>query len=103
MGTTSTNGTPPAGIGRKKTEELTPDEKNKLDGYYVRLRYNDEPVTVPGCRIPGNHLEGDESFCTLSAFKAIVDKYTPTNWKEQCRANLDRPATATGIVEPAGY
>lgn len=58
-------GTPPFGIGRKKTEELTPAEKNKLEGYYVRLRYNDEPVTVPGCRIPGNHLEGDESFCTL--------------------------------------
>jgi acid phosphatase len=38
-----------------------------------------------------------------SAFKAIVDKYTPTNWKEQCRANLDQPATATGNVEPAGY
>jgi acid phosphatase len=65
MGSSLPNGTPPAGIGRKKTEELTPDEKNKLDGYYVRLRYNDEPVTVPGCRIPGNHLEGDESFCTL--------------------------------------
>ena len=54
-----------AGIGRKPTAELTPGEKGKLDGYYVRIRYNDEPVTVPACRLPGNHLEGDESFCTL--------------------------------------
>jgi len=53
------------GIGRTPTPELTPEEKKKLDGYYVRLRYNDEPVTIPGCKLPGNHLEGDESFCTL--------------------------------------
>ena len=58
-------GTPPPGIGRKKTETLTPEEKAKLEGYYVRIRYNDEVVSVPGCRAPGKHLEGDESFCTL--------------------------------------
>jgi acid phosphatase len=55
----------PAGIGRRPTPALTGGEKNKLDGYYVRIRYNDEPVTVPACKLPGNHLEGDESFCTL--------------------------------------
>lgn len=55
----------PDDIGRRPTEELTPAEIQKLDGYYVRLRYNDEPVTIPGCKAPGNHLEGDESFCTL--------------------------------------
>lgn len=54
-----------SGIGRRPTTDLTPAEKGKLDGYYVRIRYNDEPVTVPACRLPGNHLEGDESFCTL--------------------------------------
>jgi acid phosphatase len=58
-------GTPPPGIGRKKMEELAPEEKEKLEGYYVRIRYNDEVVSVPGCRAPGKHLEGDESFCTL--------------------------------------
>ena len=57
-----------AGIGRRPTEKLTPDERSKLEGYYVRLRYNDEPVTIPGCKLPGNHLEGDESFCTLVSF-----------------------------------
>lgn len=62
---TKPGSSPAGGIGRKKSEDLTPDERAKLDGFYVRLRYNDEVVTVPGCKAPGKHLEGDESFCTL--------------------------------------
>lgn len=58
-------GVPPPGISRKRTEDLSDAEKRKLQGYYVRLRYNDNPVTIPGCKAAGNHLEGDESFCTL--------------------------------------
>lgn len=58
---------PPAtqSIARRPIQEFKPKEKQKLDGYYVRVRYNDRPMTIPGCRLPGNHLEGDESFCTL--------------------------------------
>jgi acid phosphatase len=55
----------PPGIGRKPLEELSPDQKEPLQGYYVRLRYNDKVVKIPGCRAPGNHLPGDDSFCTL--------------------------------------
>ncbi|KAK3401076.1 histidine phosphatase superfamily [Sordaria brevicollis] len=91
-----------AGIRRKPSEYLTSSEKSKLDGYYVRMRYNDESVTIPGCKAPGNHLEGDESFCTLSAFKQIVDKFTPQDWKQQCRMNLGQPATTSGEPEWAG-
>ena len=58
-------GVPPAGIGRKPTADLTDSEKKRLQGYYVRVRYNDQPITVPGCKAPGKHLDGDESFCTL--------------------------------------
>lgn len=58
-------GQPPPGIGRKPSEELNEVERKKMDGYYVRIRYNDEIVTIPGCKPPGNHLQGDESFCTL--------------------------------------
>ena len=50
---------------RKQVKDMSVNDKAKLDGYYVRLRYNDRPMTVPGCKLPGNHLEGDESFCTL--------------------------------------
>ncbi|KAI1176270.1 histidine acid phosphatase [Nemania sp. FL0916] len=95
-------GAPPPGIGRKQTEQLAPSEKAKLQNYYVRLRYNDEVVTIPGCRAPGNHLEGDESFCTLEAFKAIVDKFVPRNWKKQCSARVGAPAFPAD-PEPAGY
>ncbi|KAI1393838.1 phosphoglycerate mutase-like protein [Hypoxylon trugodes] len=93
---------PPGTIGRKRTEELSAREKATLDGYYVRLRYNDEVVTVPGCKAPGKHLEGDESFCTLDAFKAIVDKFVPQNWKQECRGNIKGPAFPSK-PEPAGY
>ncbi len=53
------------GISRKPTDQLTDAEKNRLKGHYVRIRYNDRPMIMPGCRLPGKHLEGDESFCTL--------------------------------------
>ncbi|CAJ2510110.1 Uu.00g060100.m01.CDS01 [Anthostomella pinea] len=95
-------GTPPPGIGRKRTGELSAEEKAKLEGYYVRLRYNDEVVKVPGCKPQGKHLDGDESFCTLEAFKAIVDKFVPTNWKQQCAADVRAP-TFPDKPEPAGY
>lgn len=52
-------------IGRWLVEELGEEEKKKLEGYYVRLRYNDEVVIVFGCRMEGRYLEGDELFCIL--------------------------------------
>ena len=36
------------------------------------------------------------------AFKAIVDGFTPKNWKQACMSNLDKPAFPEEI-EPAGY
>lgn len=53
------------GFARKPLEEFNKDEKEKLKGYFVRMRYNDRSISVPGCKLPGKHLEGDESFCTL--------------------------------------
>ncbi|KAL9103868.1 MAG: hypothetical protein Q9163_001146 [Psora crenata] len=111
---------PTGGMARKKISELSTAEKHKLAGHYVRVRYNDRPMTVPGCRLPGKHLDGDESFCTLvcnrvagvrmgseltreqEAFKAIVDKFTPRSWGETCVSNLQEPAFPAE-VEPPGY
>jgi len=87
---------------RKPLSSLTPDEARALDGFYVRLRYNDEVVRVPGCAAPANHLPGDTSFCTLEAFKAIVDKFTPPNWKAACHKNLGGDAFPAQ-KEPAGF
>ena len=55
----------PQGIARQKVDTLSTTDKTKLDGYYVRVRYNDRVMTVPGCKAAGKHLDGDESFCTL--------------------------------------
>ena len=63
------------GIARKTTDELNATEREKLKGHYVRIRYNDRPVVVPGCKQSGKHLDGDESFCTLvrvSAQKTVL-------------------------------
>ncbi|MCJ1285867.1 hypothetical protein MMC26_005209 [Xylographa opegraphella] len=90
------------GVARQKVDTLSTMGKKKLDGYYVRVRYNDRVMTVPGCKAAGNHLDGDESFCTLEAFKRIADKFTPRNWKQACAANLDQPAFPARIEE-AGY
>jgi acid phosphatase len=85
------------GIGRRPTSDLSAAEKAKLNGYYVRIRYNDKVMTVPGCKKAGNHLQGDETFCTMAAFKAIVDDYTPRNWKRECDANM-----GSASIKPAG-
>jgi acid phosphatase len=59
----------PVGIARHKVEELTDAQRSKLDGYFVRIRYNDEVMKVPGCKTVGKHLDGDDSFCTLVSLK----------------------------------
>lgn len=92
------------GIGRRPTSELSAPEKAKLDGYFVRVRYNDKVMMIPGCKKPGNHHEGDESLCTMAAFKAIADEFTPKNWKRECDANMDIAAIKpVGQEEWAGY
>jgi acid phosphatase len=55
----------PEGIARKALQDLSEEQKQKLQGYYVRIRYNDKIMQVPGCKAQGKHLEGDESLCTL--------------------------------------
>ena len=70
--------------------------------HYVRIRYNSVPAVIPGCAKPGRHLEGDKSFCTLEAFKEIVEDIAPKNWKGECRANLGAP-TIPKKMQPAGF
>lgn len=84
-------------MGRRPTADLSTAEKAKLNGYYVRIRYNDKVMTVPGCKKAGNHLDGDETFCTMAAFKAIADEYTPRDWKQECDANMEAMT-----IKPAG-
>ncbi|KAI1001714.1 hypothetical protein K3495_g6484 [Podosphaera aphanis] len=91
-----------AAMSSRDSEELDKFDRSKFNDYYVRLRYNDEVITIPGCAKSGNHLEGDESLCTLEAFKKIVDKYVPGSWKKACNSNIDASAFPE-MKEPAGY
>ena len=79
------------GSARKRIAELSEAQRRSLKGFYVRVRYNDEPVTVPGCQPEGKHWGNDETFCTLEAFKSVVDKFTPRSWKAECQQNLQAP------------
>jgi acid phosphatase len=55
----------PRGIGRRPVKTLTTEEVQELDEYFVRVKYNDRIMTIPGCRAEGKHFDGDASFCTL--------------------------------------
>ena len=41
-------------------------------GHYVRCRYGDETLRLPGCATQGAHYPGHPELCTLDAFRAIV-------------------------------
>lgn len=93
----------PASSARKSLAQMSPTEKAGLDNYYVRMRYNDKPVTIPFCQVDGRHRVGDESLCTLAAFKEAADSFTPQDWKKECMSNLGAPAMpAGGIEKPLG-
>jgi acid phosphatase len=91
----------PKGSPRTPLSDLSEADKQKLNGYYVRLRYNDRVMKVPGCMPAGKHYKDDESMCTLEAFKGIVDKFTPKNWKLACGERLGEAAFPE-TIEPAG-
>ncbi|EXJ91150.1 hypothetical protein A1O1_04259 [Capronia coronata CBS 617.96] len=78
-------------IARTPYNELSESQKDRLDSYYVRVRYNDRVMKVPACAKPGNNYQGDETICTFEAFKRVTDGYVPKNWKAQCGENLDKP------------
>ncbi|KAI0469197.1 histidine phosphatase superfamily [Xylaria cf. heliscus] len=92
----------PRGIGRRPVKKRTTEEVHELNEYFVRVRYNDRIMTIPGCRAEGKNLEGDASLCSLSEFKSIVDKFTPRSWEHACNSNLGA-SSATMSNEPAGY
>ncbi|OAX80650.1 hypothetical protein ACJ72_05013 [Emergomyces africanus] len=90
----------PSKMARSTASDLP---TSSLQDYYVRIRYNDQPVRIPGCAAkPGNHLPGNDTFCTLEAFKQIADKFTPRNWHQECGQNLDEGMFAEGN-DPPGY
>lgn len=96
-------GSKAASNSRTPIRDMSAAEKQSLDGYYVRLCYNDRPMVLPYCRAAGRHLEGDEGLCTLTAFKEAADTFTPKDWKAECKMNLSQPAEPTPIQRPPGW
>jgi acid phosphatase len=92
-------------VARKPYSSLSESQKQRLDKYYVRVRYNDKIMKIPACAKPGNHYEGDESLCTFEAFKRVADGYVPKNWKVQCGENLEQGGknTGPGLDAPAEW
>jgi len=93
-------------IIRKPLASFSESANGSLRNHYVRILYNDDPVRIPGCVAKEtNHLPGDETFCTLEAFKEIVDKFTPRSWKKECLENIDEGPFGRGNREKmrAGY
>lgn len=54
--------------------------------HFVRVRYNEKTLELPGCASKGDHKDGDKSLCTLEAFKKIVKDQIPNNWEQECSA-----------------
>ncbi|KIW31206.1 hypothetical protein, variant [Cladophialophora immunda] len=95
-------------IARTPHSELSESQKRRLDGYYVRIRYNDRVMKIPACAQPGNNYRGDASLCTFEAFKRVADGYVPKNWKVQCGQNIEDAAkgslvSAPGLDQPAEW
>ncbi|KAJ5648921.1 uncharacterized protein N7484_002644 [Penicillium longicatenatum] len=96
----------PSATARAPLDSFPDEARESLRKHYVRIRYNDQPVIIPGCAAkPENHLPGDETFCTLDAFKSIVDKFTPKSWTVECTQNLGAGLHGVNDSEriPAGF
>jgi hypothetical protein len=43
-------------------------------------------MKLPGCADHGkHHPSGDQSLCTLKAFREAIDSQVPKDWAEECK------------------
>ncbi|KAJ5819093.1 hypothetical protein N7474_004684 [Penicillium riverlandense] len=106
FGSSKSSVQPPSETARAPISSFPVETRESLRKHYVRIRYNDRPVRIPGCAAKAeNHLPGDDTFCTLDAFKEIVDKFTPKNWQTECMENLGEGLHGPNDRErsPAGF
>jgi hypothetical protein len=55
----------------------------KISSHY--LVYKLQGHLIVACKPSRKHREGDESLCTLEAFKEVIEKVRPLDVKEECR------------------
>ncbi|CAD6899369.1 unnamed protein product [Tilletia controversa] len=59
------------------------------DEHYVRVRYGAKTLRLPACAAAGKHLDGHAEFCTLDAFRQVVDSLQHPeglSWEAECEA-----------------
>jgi acid phosphatase len=98
----SSSSDPAAPSARTDFKDLSQPDKNSFANYFVRLRYNDNPVTLPACKAEGKHWRDDESFCTFAAFKEAADSFTPKDWRKECMMGLGTPTMKEIAERPPG-
>ena len=60
------------------------------------------PLAPSALPLPGDCVSDMLVMLLQEAFKSIVDKFTPSHWKQDCASNLDEPPFPK-VVEPAGF
>ncbi|KAG8851833.1 hypothetical protein FRB91_007356 [Serendipita sp. 411] len=69
----------PSSVGIRGTADVpSPSD------YFVRMRYQNNSMTIPHCAKSGNHLGGSPEFCTLKAFQEHIKALTPDDWDAEC-------------------
>lgn len=59
-------------------------KQKESDQHFVRVKYNENTLELPGCQAKGDHKQGDKSLCTFEAFKKIVKDQVPADWEKEC-------------------
>ncbi|KAI8644322.1 histidine phosphatase superfamily [Parasitella parasitica] len=59
-------------------------KQKESDQHFVRVKYNQDTLELPGCQAKGSHKLGDKSLCTFEAFKKIVKDQVPEDWEKEC-------------------
>ncbi|CEP20088.1 hypothetical protein [Parasitella parasitica] len=59
-------------------------KQKESNQHFVRVKYNENTLELPGCQAKGDHKQGDKSLCTFEAFKKIVKDQVPEDWEKEC-------------------
>ncbi|KAI9292866.1 phosphoglycerate mutase-like protein [Neoconidiobolus thromboides FSU 785] len=63
---------------------------NSQENYYVRVKYNDQVLTLPHCAKSGNHHpELGGTFCKMDAFVKLLHEMSPKKYYEECKGFKD--------------
>ncbi|GAA5925727.1 uncharacterized protein JCM15063_005100 [Sporobolomyces koalae] len=74
------------------TSSVPSSEMTAKSNHFVRVLFNGRTLSIPGCKQPGNHLEGTNGgICTWTAFENVLNevKISEKEWIEACGSSGD--------------